>query len=159
MNSITEPLRPLARQEELVIETLPDEVLIYDLKRDKAHCLSQTVATVWQHCNGQRSVTELAQAAQQQLHTPVEPDVVWFALDQLSKANLLEEQLERPATMQVTRRQLMRSAGALAAAAVVTTIVAPAAQAAVSCVGAGGNCSGAGLTCCQNLACTGGTCQ
>ncbi|MBV9468800.1 MAG: PqqD family protein [Abitibacteriaceae bacterium] len=157
MSLVSEPLRPLARQEELVVESLPEEVLVYDLKNNKAHCLSRTAAVVWQHCDGQRSVTELAQVTQQELHTPVEEDVVWFALDQLSQLHLLQERMTLPVTA-VSRRELFRRAGAVAAAAVVTTIVAPKAAQAVSCVGQNGNCSGAGVQCCSPYACTGGTC-
>jgi hypothetical protein len=32
--------KPLARKEGLVIQELPDEVLVYDLDRDRAHCLN-----------------------------------------------------------------------------------------------------------------------
>ena len=30
---------PTVRQEGLIVHELPDEVLIYDIARDKAHCL------------------------------------------------------------------------------------------------------------------------
>jgi len=30
------------------------EVLIYDLERNKAHCLNNTAARVWQYCDGER---------------------------------------------------------------------------------------------------------
>ena len=36
----TRALMPRARQDELVVEELPDETLVYDLKRHKARCLN-----------------------------------------------------------------------------------------------------------------------
>ena len=45
----TRALMPRARQDELVVEELPDETLVYDLKRHKARCLNRTAALVWQH--------------------------------------------------------------------------------------------------------------
>ena len=49
---------PFARKREghLVIDELPDEVLVYDLDRHKAHCLNQTAALVWQHCDGKMAI-------------------------------------------------------------------------------------------------------
>ena len=44
--------RPVARQEGLVIQEMPDEVLVFDLKTNKAHCLNETAAFVWKACDG-----------------------------------------------------------------------------------------------------------
>ena len=49
---------PRARQDELVVEELSDETLVYDLKRHKANCLNRTAALVWQDCDGQTSVSQ-----------------------------------------------------------------------------------------------------
>jgi len=37
---------PTARKSGLVVQDVPDEVLIFDLKSNKAHCLNLTAATV-----------------------------------------------------------------------------------------------------------------
>ena len=42
----TNGLMPRARQDELVVEELPDETLVYDLKRHKALCLNRTSVLV-----------------------------------------------------------------------------------------------------------------
>ena len=52
--------KPIARKQGLVIQDLPDEVLVYDLDRDRAHCLNTTAAFVWQHCDGKSTVGEIA---------------------------------------------------------------------------------------------------
>ena len=50
---------PLARKDALIVSELEDEVLVYDLKRDKAHCLNSTAASVWKRCDGKLAVTDM----------------------------------------------------------------------------------------------------
>ena len=38
---------PKARQEQLTVRELPDETVVYDLARHKAHCLNPTAALIW----------------------------------------------------------------------------------------------------------------
>jgi len=45
---------PQARRSGLMLEQADGEVLIYDLERNKAHCLNNTAARVWQYCDGER---------------------------------------------------------------------------------------------------------
>ncbi len=47
---------PLARKNELIIQELPEELLVYDLARHKAHCLNKTSAFIWKHCDGETTV-------------------------------------------------------------------------------------------------------
>ena len=56
----TNGLMPRARQDELVVEELPDETLVYDLKRHEAHCLNRTSALAWRRCDGRTTVAEVA---------------------------------------------------------------------------------------------------
>ena len=51
---------PCRREKDLIVRQLSDETLVYDLKRDKAHCLNPTAAAVWRHCDGRTSVSQLA---------------------------------------------------------------------------------------------------
>src|SRR6266849_5376674 len=51
---------PKARKDKLIIKELDDETLVYDLDRDKAHCLNTTAARVWKHCDGTTTVGEIA---------------------------------------------------------------------------------------------------
>src|ERR1700675_4268578 len=77
---------PLARREGLVIQELPDEVLIYDRERDKAHCLNQTAALVWKYCDGKTSVADMSRKLARELDSaPIDEKVIWYALDQLSE--------------------------------------------------------------------------
>lgn len=130
----TEETKPQARSEGLVIQELPGEVLIYDLERDKAHCLNQTAAIIWKNCDGKTSVSQLAQILAKESGLPANDELVWLALEQLNKAKLLPDTVKPSAGKKpMTRREVMKRMGIGAAVAipVVTSIVAPmAAQAA-----------------------------
>jgi hypothetical protein len=127
---------PLARSEELVVQELPDEVLVYDLTRHKAHCLNKTSAFIWNHCDGQRTADEIAKLMQKEWNTPVSEDTVWFALDKLGKADLLHQRVVLPqARAGMSRRSAIRRLGLGALLVpVVMTIVSPTALAGASVV-------------------------
>ncbi len=140
----TRALMPRARPDELVVEELQDETLVYDLERHKASCLNRTAALVWRYCDGQTSVAEVAALLEEQLATPADEAVVWMALDRLSRAHLLSEPVTLPADRaQYSRRQMLRTlrraAGISLLLPVIESIVAPLAAAQASCVT---NCSG-----------------
>ena len=96
MNAGHAQLRPCVRADGLVIHALPDEVLVYDLERHKAHCLNHTAALVWKLCDGQTCVSEMAGILGREMHTPNPEDFVWLALRKLGKACLLAEQTPTP---------------------------------------------------------------
>ena len=135
MKKTTENSGALARNDELVVQDLPDEVLVYDLKSHKAHCLNTTAAFIWKHCDGHTSADEIAKMMELEWHTPVTEDAVWFALNKLSKAELLQERIVLPeAKAGMSRRSAVRRLGfgALLAIPVVMSIVTPTPAAAAS---------------------------
>ena len=123
-----------ARREDLVVQETPDEVLVYDLKNHKAHCLNETAAFVWNHCDGKTSGTELAALMAEHWSKPVDEGVVWLALRQLSRAELLEERVAPNGdAMRASRRAVLRRLGAAAAMTpLVISLVAPTASAGAS---------------------------
>ena len=151
---------PCARQEGLIIEDLPGEVLVFDSERDRAHCLNQTAALVWKYCDGKTTVSQMARNLERDLNTPnVDERMVSYALEQLSRDHLLDESFVPAAMLSgLTRRQMVRTLGiaAVIAVPVVTSIVVPTAQAATSCLPPGQPC-GTSAQCCNGL-CSGGTC-
>ncbi len=157
MSVLAERTRPLARRQGLVIQELSDEVLVYDLQRDKAHCLNQTAALVWKKCDGKKNISELSQALAEELGVLAEQDVVWLAVEQLSKAHLLSEKVTRNSPEKsLSRRQLMKRLGVMAAGSlpVITTILSPQSVQAATCANIGQVCSGPGsLPCCPGLTC------
>jgi Coenzyme PQQ synthesis protein D (PqqD) len=148
---------PVARREGLLVETLPDEVLVYDLDRKKAHCLNQTAALIWQHCDGRRDVSEIALALSHHLNSPIDEEVVWYGLKSLSKSRLLEGEVVRPSHVpNVSRRDLIRKIGFAVSIPLVISVLAPEASAANSCVGR--VCQGNPTICGAGCTCNGTTC-
>ena len=151
MNGIHQTL-PLARKSELVTKEVAGELLIYDRTSDEAHCLNSTAALVWANCDGQTTIAELARLLEAELKTPVADEIVWLALTQLGKSSLLQEPWPRRSKMeQISRRALVKRLGIAAAVTVplVTSIVAPTAAAAASCLPVSTPCT-ADSDCCSN---------
>lgn len=141
---------PLARTDELVLEDVGDEVLIYDQVADCAHCLSRDAARVWRCCDGKTSVEALG------LALDLDRETVARALEELADRELLQPW--RPAG--VTRREvtlrLAKVGAAAASVPLIYSIVAPTPALATSqaaCLGHGcvqdcGICHQAGCSCC-----------
>ena len=152
---------PKARQEQLIVKELPDELLIYDLKRDKAHCLNETAALVWKNCDGHKTVDQLRELMEENAGSQVPEEMVWLALDQLETFKLLDEAALKPAQFAgMSRRDMVRRVGfAAIALPVILSIVAPTAQAQASglppnsCCNSPGQCASGNCT--QNPVCTG----
>jgi hypothetical protein len=154
---MSELLKPLARRDGLVINELPEEIVIYDRESHKAHCLNQTAAMVWKRCDGKTSPARIAASLAKELKTSVSEELVWYAIAQLEKDDLLTEKATRSEPRAgLSRRELIRRLGLAAVVAVplITTMVAPTAveAAASGCV----DCNG--VLCCPPATCTGGAC-
>ncbi|RYX85687.1 PqqD family protein [bacterium] len=87
---------PQARHDELFIEDMDGELLIYDAKHFCAHRLNPTAAWMWRHCDGKRTVSQATQLLSAELNQPVDEELVWLSLDTLNKAQLLLTSPERP---------------------------------------------------------------
>lgn len=157
---------PIARRENLIVEKLSDEVLVYDLVSDKAHCLNRTAALIWQHCDGEKSEGDIAALIQDELKTPMSAQVVTLGLEELAGYNLLKEEASALPRQRVSRRRLVQHLGLTAAIAlpVIMSIVVPAAAGAGSaadpCIA---NPRAVGCPCnsdadCDSANCNGGIC-
>ncbi len=152
---------PRQRTQGLIIKRLPEEVLVYDQDRDRAHCLNQSAAAVWEQCDGQTTAAEIARSIQNQTGAIVGEEVVWLALEQLGRDHLLEERVQWPANIPaMTRREAVRriSIGAAVAIPLVTSIIAPTPAQAATCVASGGFCT-ANTQCCSGLCHGNNTCK
>jgi Coenzyme PQQ synthesis protein D (PqqD) len=155
----TDQILPFARTDQLIVQELPDELLVYDLARHEAHCLNRSAAAVWKHCDGETTVGEMARLLKTELSAPVGTDVVWLALSQLRKFHLLDEGDEPFLTMRVSRRDLVRKyLPAALALPLILSIPAPAAAQAGSCRPDGAACT-TGADCCSACCPGGTTCQ
>lgn len=80
---------PIARQQDIVVQQTNEEVLLYDLIDNKAYCLNETSAAIWELCDGNRSVTEMNVKLSEKMKESTSEELVWLALDQLKKEKLL----------------------------------------------------------------------
>ncbi len=149
---------PIARKTGLVVQEVPDEVLVYDLESNKAHCLNQSAAMIWRSCDGNNSVSEIAKLVENQAGGKVTEDFVWLAIDQLSENNLLEKQIASNFEG-TSRREVIKKIGlaSMIAIPVIASLVAPqSALAAASCA-----CTGAPGTpgTCPPTGCPAATCN
>jgi len=126
---------PHARTKDLVIRKLGDETLVYDLANDQAHCLNETAAFVWKSCDGKTTAAKTARDMRRVLRGPADIGVVWLALEQLERIDLLENYRKPGDTRFVSRRDLMlKYAPAALALPVIMSITAPTAAQSASCV-------------------------
>ena len=152
-------LLPQARKSQLVVQSLPEELLIYDLESHRAYCLNQTAALVWQACDGRRTIEETVRVLERETGAAVDESLVWFALAQLERSGLLVERKERSdSSERMTRRELARRLGFATAALVplITSITAPTAAQTATCGALGSPCT-TNARCCTNL-CVNGIC-
>jgi hypothetical protein len=145
---------PQARKDGVVVRELPDELLVYDLERHKAHCLNQTAAAVWRHCDGETSASEIGFRLAREFSTPVDEDLVWLALDELSKLDLLESPVLRPGPG-MSRAKLVRRVGVVTAA-----LALPAAMTLKVPTASAANCNNQACppACPSSCTCSGGFC-
>lgn len=155
--------KPVSRRANIVVQDLENEVLIYDLTTNKAFCLNETSALVFQLCDGTKSVAEISDLMSIKLKILVSEEMVQFALEGLKRDNLLENGEQLPNYfVGLNRREVIKKIGfaSMVALPVVASIIAPVAVNAASCV-----LSNAGLACttssecCDNGLCVGSICR
>ncbi len=119
---------PKAREAELVIQNSGDDLLIYDLRDNKAICLNKTSALVWKHCDGTKSPWEIGKILGNTLRAEVSEDLVWFALEELHEENLLDHEDDFVGRYNgLTRRDVIRriGLGSIVALPIISSLVAP----------------------------------
>lgn len=116
-------MNPVARQDNLLTQSVGDELVIYDQTRHRVHRLNKTAAAIWNGCDGKTTVANLATLLPSELETS--EDVVWMALDKLGKARLLESNVEQPSEVaDPARRTWMRRMAFAGGAALLLPVVA-----------------------------------
>jgi hypothetical protein len=158
--------RPVARTEGLLVETVGEETVVYDLDTKEAHCLKSLAASVFMYADGDRTASDIAELAAYRMGTPVTEADVTDAVKQLESCALLEA---GPLVIRdgVTRRTVMsrgmKIAGVATATPLIASVMAPVASATQSLIKTGeccghtpDNCTGGNPLCesghcCQNL--------
>ncbi len=154
---MNKPLNPAARKTGLVVQEALDELLVYDMETNKAHCLNKTAAYVWQACNGSRNISEIAEYVGSLAGTKFSDDLVWLAIDQLNDNDLLEKAFDGEFNG-ISRRDVIKKIGltSMVALPIIASLVAPpTAMASASC-----NCvSDLACQAAPNLGCPTTTCN
>ena len=126
---------PKSRDNELVVQELKGELLVYDLNINQGFCLNATSAAIWNLCNGNNSVSDIAEQLSRKLKQPVTDELVYLALDQFKTENLLSDN-ERVEIKfgNLSRREVVRKIGlaSVIALPVIASLVAPTAAMAQS---------------------------
>lgn len=148
---------PKAKDQNILVQDLNDEVLIYDLIANKAFCLNQTSAIVFSACDGQTTFAELKRKHQ------FTDDLIFLALDELKRESLLEDEAYQSPFTGMTRREVAKKVGlaTMIALPVISSLLAPTAAAAQStCMGSGQSCTGTLSIgdCCSGTYCGINTC-
>ena len=138
-----QPLYPTARRDELVIQEMQDETLVFDVRSNKAHCLNGTASEIWKFCDGKSSVSQIKSLLENRTGKNISEDLVWLAIDQLNDKELMESGFEKKFATQ-NRRQVLKKIGLATAIAlpIVASITAPTAAMAAACSGIVTSCLG-----------------
>ena len=138
---------PQMRMNDLVVQELDQEVLIYDLKINKAYCLNSVSAEIWKKCDGLTTVREIAEMIGKQMNIKLDDDFVWLAIADLEKNKLLIGEVKRPSEFEnLSRRKvLFKYALPTLVLPLISSIVAPTsvnAQSATACPAIPPGCTG-----------------
>lgn len=139
---------PKFRSEGILTQDAGQELLIYDLKVNKAYCLNESLFFIYQACDGVTTFNEIK--AKYKLTN----EAINLGLDELKRANLLENGANLPVYLEgVSRREAIKRVGLASALAIplITALSAPTAAQTAS-----GQCVGAGRTLNGNFITSGG---
>ena len=148
---------PKCRTDEIVVQELNGEILIYDLRDNRAMCLNETSSAVWRACDGSNSVADIAK-------TVGNEDLVWLALTELKNERLVNFDDAAVTFTGISRREVIKKIGLGTAVAIplISSLVAPPAASAASCAvvscNGNGQCNGQPVGCrtCNDLPSGGG---
>ena len=113
------------RIDDAIVETVGEELCIYDPKRKRVHSLNPTAAYVWHLCDGQTSTSEIALRSSDELGTKHAGALVDMSLQRLRNAGLLDAD-SAPQAATVSRRQALGRLGLAASTLpVIVSIIAP----------------------------------
>lgn len=139
------------RREDLIVQKLGEEVIVYDRTSHRAHSLNRTAALVFEKLDGKNDLDGVARHLGKALGGSRQKEIVASAVNELAAADLLRPGAALP------RRLVLRGL-AVGLLPVVSSIAVPAATNALSCVEDGGSCYSGSSDCCPGLECYSDTC-
>jgi hypothetical protein len=144
--------KPRRKREKILTERVGAELVVVDTKRNKAHCLNESSAFIWEQCDGETTVVEIAERVEERFGHSEGLEVTRLALHQFVAARLLDGQTRVEAGM---NRRAFISKAALAAAAipVIASVIAPTPVYAASCGLKNAICGPGWPPCCPGFVC------
>lgn len=142
-------IKPLAKSKDLLVQQADKELLLYDLNTNKAYCLNETSAAVWQLCDGTNSITDITDNLQKASKSEIPADLIALALFDLQREKLIDDMAETTALFgKLTRREVVRRIGltTMVALPLISSVIVPTSIAAQSPVA--GTCANPGLQSC-----------
>ncbi len=97
---------PLAKTQDIVIQDLGKEILIYDLRINKAFCLNETTSIVFRHCDETTGFSDL-----QLKYKDLSNEIILLSIDILKKNNLLDSENYESDFGGLSRREVIKKAG------------------------------------------------
>lgn len=137
------------RRDDLLVQKVGEEVIVYDLVSNRAHSLNRTASLVFEKLDGKRPIDGVAKDLGKTLGQPASKELVAAAVNELASADLL-----RPGAALPRRSVLHGLAAGLIP--VVVSIAVPSAASAASCLPLGSPCT-FGTDCCSTTCFNGGS--
>ena len=117
-------MRPIARSNGLIVQKVIDEVVVFDSTQNVGHRLSPLAAKVWQCCDGQHTVVEIAQQLDGLIEaSAIAEDMVMAALEELQACNLLESEATQSTVLHSARTFNKRGVAAGVAGAAMLPLI------------------------------------
>lgn len=124
-------------RQEMSVQQIGTELLVYDERRHRAYCLNESSAVVWRLADGERTIDEIREAAANELKASVSVEFVLFAVGELRRDGLMDASVATEVEPSISRRVMLQRLGVGGALLlpVIASIIAPtAAQAYSGCV-------------------------
>jgi hypothetical protein len=119
-------MQPVAKTDGVTVRRLDDGFLLQGDDSGESFFLHPITYEVWKRSDGSASVAQIASAIRAELHTDIQEEAVWSALDQLADANLLQHRLTPPgATSSLFGKPLLRKLGTSTGASLLAEKSAP----------------------------------
>ena len=109
---------PIARTEKLLIQRVGNELIVYDEANKSSHSLNSMAARVYELCDGQHTIKDIAQLLEKELHISRHEEVdirglVWLTLEELERYQLIKEYVKQPTGVASISRRTVIKTGAL----------------------------------------------
>jgi hypothetical protein len=143
----------LPKRKRAITRQLADELLVYETKTKRAHCLDATAGEIWRMCDGTKTAAQIAQAMRKEQQLLIDENSIRLTLARFAKAGLLQNSKRIQASSIDARRRFLQAgtAATMLALPSVTSVFIPKAEQAVSCSTLGQPCNP--RPCCGILTC------